>query len=152
MTTPTPETNNAEIVACSALVCDENTLRAKSGAGGGAEPERREVVRLTTNCWRDKRGLHIRRSLTTLKRQSSGYQILEEDCSMIGADEVVRQIVNLDECEDGVYLVVTCNESKDWETGFIDSYDYKLLPFGGGGEEARRTDERSSQTNTVPDS
>ena len=56
--------------------------------GAGAEPVRREVVKLVTSSWHDKRGLHIRRDLLAVRRKSSGYQCLEEDCSMISPDEV----------------------------------------------------------------
>ena len=35
--------------------------------------------------------------------------------------------LNLDECEDGVYGVVTCNEIRNWETGYIEEYDYMLV-------------------------
>jgi len=93
------------------------------------EQKARQVVRLTTSCWHDGCALHIRKTLKTLKRQSSGHNFLEEDCSMIGADEVLSRIINLHECKDGVYVIVTCNEHKDWETGNIEDYDYKLMPI-----------------------
>jgi hypothetical protein len=98
----------------------------------GAEPVRREVVKLVTSSWHDKRGLHIRRDLLSVKRKSSGHQCLEEDCSMISPDEVWPRIVNLHECKDGLYEVVICNEWKDWETGYVEDYDYRLVAFGGG--------------------
>ena len=94
-----------------------------------AEPVSREVVRLKTSCWKDKRGLHIRRSLTGLRRLSRGHQMLDEECDMMGPDEVAGIIVNLDECKEGIYVVETCNESKAWETGYVDSYDLKPVPF-----------------------
>jgi hypothetical protein len=93
------------------------------------EQKTRQVVRLTTSCWHDGRALHIRKTLKTLKRQSSGHNFLDEDASMIGADEVLSRIVNLHKCEDGVYVVSICNEHKDWETGNIEDYDYELLPM-----------------------
>ena len=94
------------------------------------EPRDRQVVRLSTNYWKDERGgLHLSKSLRTLKRKSEGYQIATEDAYMAGVDEVMQHIENLFDCEDGVYEIVTCNESTDWETGHVDSYDYKLLPF-----------------------
>lgn len=136
----TDETQPAPAVATPALgspvlaLAYEITLRAQNGAGGGAEPERREVVKLVTSSWHDKRGLHIRRDLLSVKRKSSGHQCLEEDCSMISPDEVWTRIVNLHECKDGLYEVVICNESKDWETGYVEDYDYRLVAFGGGGE------------------
>jgi len=48
---------------------------------------------------------------------------------MIGPSEVTAAIVNLEECADGVYQVVICNESRDWESGIIDAYDYRLVPY-----------------------
>ena len=44
--------------------------------------------------------------------------------------QVIEDIINLDECSDGVYEVATCNEQYDLETGYIDSYDYKLVRIG----------------------
>lgn len=73
------------------------------------------VVRLSTSAYETKTGVHLRKSLLWQKRKSSGFQILKEDASMIGQLEL--------------YQVVTCNESKDWESGMLDDYDYKLIPF-----------------------
>lgn len=92
-------------------------------------PERREVVKLVTSSWNDNRGLHIRRDLIPVKRKSIGHSCLEEDCKMIGSDEVWPRIINLNECKDGVYQVVLCNEHCDYESGDIEDYDYKLIPF-----------------------
>ncbi len=94
------------------------------------ETPSRCVVRLRTCCWNDGDGLHIKKTLRFLKRKCEGYNILEEDCQMIGADEVISHITNLDECKDGVYEVVTCNEWGAWETPhIIEDYDYKLIPL-----------------------
>jgi len=88
------------------------------------------VVRLTTSAWNDGSGIHIKKTIRYLRRKCSGYNILDEDCSNAGTDCVVKKIVNLDECEDGVYKVVTCNEWSAWETPhIIEDYDYKLIPF-----------------------
>lgn len=85
------------------------------------------VVRLRTTCWYDKNGLYYKRSLTFLRRKSGGLNVLEQDASDNGAESVIPRIVNLNECADGIYQVETCNESTDWETGHVDSYDYMLL-------------------------
>lgn len=87
------------------------------------------VVKLTTSWWHDKRGVHQKRSLIYVRRKCVGYNVLEEDVGCIGAEETFPRILNLDECEDGIYTVVTCNESRDWETGYIDDYDYRLIPY-----------------------
>lgn len=85
------------------------------------------VVRVKTTTWADNRGLHTKKSLTFLRRQCKGFNILAEDASAIGAEEVLPRILNLDEVEDGIYEVVVCNESRDFETGYVDDYDYKLV-------------------------
>ena len=87
------------------------------------------VVKLTTTVWRDQRGINIQRSLVYLRRQCVGFNILEEDCSATYPREVVERVTNLDQCVDGTYEVVTCNESRDWETGYIEDYDYRLIPY-----------------------
>lgn len=100
---------------------------------GGLADEQQEpnvcTVRLKTATWSDSKGLHTKKSLTFLRRQCAGYNLLEEDAGAIGADEVVTRIINLDSCKDGVYEVVACNESRDFESGYIDNYDYKLVPL-----------------------
>ena len=87
------------------------------------------VVKLATTAWADKRGLHIKKSLTYLRRKCSGYNSIEEDVSAIGAEDTARTIINLDECADGIYEVAVCNETHDWESGHVDGYDLKLIPF-----------------------
>lgn len=88
------------------------------------------VVKLTTSAWQDRRGLHIKRSLTTVRRRSGPSPIMEEDVTAIGALEVAGRITNLDDLPDGLYSVATCNEERDWETGCIEDYDYRLDPIG----------------------
>ena len=85
------------------------------------------TVRVKTTIWLDKRGLHTKKSLTFLRRQCEGFNLLEEDASAIGAEEVLPRIVNLGEVEDGIYNVVACNERHDYETGYVDVYDYLLV-------------------------
>ncbi len=88
------------------------------------------IIRLKTSYWKDKAGsIHCKKTLTPLKRLSKGYQILGEDCDNIGADEVFPRIINVDECKDGIYKVITCNEHRDWESGYIEDYDYQLIKY-----------------------
>ena len=89
----------------------------------------RSIVRLKTSYWRSARGLHMRKDLIRMKRLSWDYQILEEDADMIGAEDVIGNIIDFDSLKDGLYEVSTCNETHDWESGYLDSYDYKLTPF-----------------------
>jgi hypothetical protein len=104
------------------------TLSVKDG--GTQEPkEHRCVVRLTTTFYQGVRGLHTKKSLTLLKRKSFGYDMLNEDASAIGVEHVLNRIIGLHNMEDGVYEVVTCNHARDWETGYIDDWDYRLIPY-----------------------
>lgn len=86
------------------------------------------VVRLATSMYRSSRGLHLRKDLVFLKRQCSGYNVLDEDARSVDPSYVIERVENLHECKDGVYEVVTCNEHRDWETGYVDDYDYRLEP------------------------
>lgn len=87
------------------------------------------VVRLLTDCYATRRGLFRRRSLIYLRHQCHGYDFIEEDVLNIGANEVIPRITNLDETKDGIYQIVTCNERRDYETGFIEDYDYQLIHY-----------------------
>jgi len=91
--------------------------------------ENRCVVRLTTKAWVDKRGINQRKSLTFLRRQSQGYNMLEADAEARSAEDVLSLITNLNDYMDGVYLVVICNEHRSYETGYLEDYDYRLVPY-----------------------
>jgi hypothetical protein len=86
-----------------------------------------EVYKLVTTSWVNDRGLHLKKSLILQKRLSSGYQILYEDAIM--DSESIGSITNLLNCKDGFYFIKTINVSRDYETGYIDSYDYELVPL-----------------------
>lgn len=86
------------------------------------------VVKLITTAWGDKNRLHLKKSLQFLRRQCGEFNILEEDARTIGVEEVLSRIIDLNSTPDGVYKVITCNEHRDYETGYIDDYGYKLLP------------------------
>ena len=85
------------------------------------------IVRVKTSMWSDAKGAYIKKNIMFLRRQCKGFNVLEEDISAAGAQDVLPRILNLSECDDGIYRLITCNESRDWETGYIDDYDYKLV-------------------------
>lgn len=94
------------------------------------EEERTQtVVRLSRSYWHDKNGAYQRVSLRYLKRHTKGFNVFDDDCSMVGAEDVIRKIINLDKCDDGVYELVMCNMYNDWETGHVEDWDYQLVPF-----------------------
>lgn len=85
------------------------------------------VVRLTTSYWSDKRGVYSKKHIRIIRTKCTGSNILDEHISNIGAEGTVIDIINLDECMDGLYEVVTCNETHDFESGYIDGYNLKLI-------------------------
>lgn len=87
------------------------------------------VVRLKTCHYTSRRGIHCRQDLQFMAKCSDGYNWLVDEAQMCGTDLVFSRITNLHECEDGLYEVHTCNESRDWETGTIDEYDFVLVPY-----------------------
>ncbi len=87
------------------------------------------IVRLKRSCWSDRNGVYQKTSLTVLKRQSSadfGY-VLIEDADQSSAEDVIGSIVNLHECDDGVYEAIYCDVSIDRETGYAEDWNYKLI-------------------------
>jgi hypothetical protein len=95
----------------------------------GKEPDAILVVRVTTSYWSDRSGGHMRKKVGFMKRLSKGFNLLDEDFGNIGADEVIPRILNLHDVEDGLYVVHTANEERDWETGNVEEYDYRLYPY-----------------------
>lgn len=87
------------------------------------------VIRLQTSYWKTKRGIFTKKSLTFLKRKCRGFNFLKEDVDMIGAEELIGRIINFDNMEDGIYKVMICNAHRDWESGYIEDYDYRLIPY-----------------------
>ena len=89
------------------------------------------VVRVSTSYWSGACGLYLKRSIKFLRRLCKGHNFLEEDISCLGPDEVACLITNLDQCRDGIYEVQMCNTLTDWETGYVDQWEYKLVPYNG---------------------
>jgi hypothetical protein len=84
------------------------------------------IVRLRTTMWSDKKGAYFKKSLTFLRKQCKGFNVLEEDISAAGVELILNSITNLHDCADGIYEFVVCNESRDWETGYVDEWEYDL--------------------------
>lgn len=96
----------------------------------GEAPDTQLVVRLKTSYYNSPRGIHVKTDIITLKRKTTAdWNILKEDADATGPEEVICRITNLYECQDGIYEVVTCNEHRDYWSGYIEDYDYKLIPY-----------------------
>ena len=72
--------------------------------------------------WHDNNGLHMRKDIRVLSRKSGkGWkEWFDEDCSMTGGEHMFKHFKDLDE---GIYKV-TFKEYRDWETGYVDGWDY----------------------------
>ena len=90
----------------------------------------RVIVRLSSSYWNDCRGCYTKRSLTFLKKKCTGFNFFSEDLDVSSAEEIIPKIKNLNQCDDGVYEIITINHHTDWESGYIDDYDFKLIPWG----------------------
>jgi hypothetical protein len=89
------------------------------------------IYRLKTSFWHDANGAYTRKELRIMKRMSGGgghYPPFREDLDNCGAQQVIDRIINLHEMKDGLYTLVVTNESRDWESGFVDDWDYALVP------------------------
>lgn len=87
------------------------------------------VVSVRTSTWSDSNGIYRTKSIKYLKRKSKGFNFVDEDIRQTGEDLVFDNIININEVKDGHYLLVMCNFFEDRETGHIEDWDYKLIPY-----------------------
>lgn len=99
--------------------------------GGGVEEKDVCIVRIKTSYWKDDKGIHYKKDINWLKRRCVGYNILREDAANLDVDQIVDSIENLHSVKDGIYKVVTTNEVRDYWTGYIEEYGYKLIKVEG---------------------
>ena len=99
------------------------------GEDTAEEKRTRMVVRLRRSTWHDPDGVYQRIGLRYLKRHTEGFNVFDDECSNIGADDVLGKVINLNACDDGVYELVLCNAHRDYETGHVEDWDYRLVPF-----------------------
>lgn len=64
----------------------------------------------------------------TLKRKST-FDIWKEEIANAGEQDALERIVNLHECADGIYEMIMCDMSHDYESGYLDDWSLKLIPF-----------------------
>lgn len=86
------------------------------------------VIRLSTTYFTNSNGEYImQKKVRRLKRKSKGFDFLEEDASAVGTP--LDMINNLHEVKDGTYEVKMTNVLRDYETGHIEEWEYKLIPY-----------------------
>ena len=87
------------------------------------------IVKITTEYYHNNKYAFVKKKLTALKRKS-GYILLLEECDNINTKEVLSNIVNLFDVEDGVYeLTITCNHKNNYQLGTLDGYSFKLVEY-----------------------
>jgi hypothetical protein len=89
----------------------------------------RLVVRLKTNSYQVTRGVErigfkISKEIIILKKKSVNYDWISD----VWEDDGDFNVINLNDCEDGIYQIVACNFKTDGD-GNIDDYDLKLIPY-----------------------
>lgn len=88
------------------------------------------VVRVDKNFYRNKSGEFVSQTkLRVMKKLSFLSNVFEEDFSCCGPEDTIDRIVNLYEVKPGLYEMITVNQTTDWETGYIDGWDYLLIPY-----------------------
>jgi hypothetical protein len=87
------------------------------------------IVSIKTSSWSDDNGLYQKKSIKFLKKQCKGHNFVLEDVSQTGADLVIKNISNLDEVTDGKFKIIMANFFTDHETGYVEDWDYKLVPI-----------------------
>lgn len=84
----------------------------------------RTIVRLTTSSFSNKdKNVIYQKELRLLKRKSIGYCHLDD---MLWNDMMP---ININELRDGIYELIPTNFYTDWETGYVEDWDYKLIEF-----------------------
>ncbi len=95
----------------------------------GAKPSV-AVVSVKTSYYSTKRGFATTKRIDFLKRKSDRECVysIKEDASFCGTDAVIGRIINLNDVKDGIYRMIFINEHRDWDSGHIEDWDYKLVP------------------------
>ena len=91
--------------------------------------ENKTVIKVVTSYFSTKRGVHFKKDFLYQKRRSVGYNILEEDSSATTPTDTLLNIINLLNVDDGLYEVIIVNVTTDYESGIVDGYEYKLIPY-----------------------
>ena len=86
------------------------------------------VVRVQTEAYKRGDTYFYGKSLRVLQKQST-FDLLKEECDSVGTTDGLENILNLHKVENGVYWLVAVNISKDIESGYIDDWDLKLIPY-----------------------
>lgn len=86
------------------------------------------IVRISRNYFRNRKGEFVKQTkISPLKRKCTGQQLIEYDYDNVDCEYIIDRIINLEELKDGIYELIPINLGTDFETGYIQDYDYKLV-------------------------
>lgn len=86
------------------------------------------VVRVGTEGFKRGDTYFYGRTIRVIKRKTE-YDLLHDYCQQVGIQEAIENILNINSVEDGLYQLLMCNISKDYETGYIDDFNFKLVKY-----------------------
>lgn len=86
------------------------------------------VVRVQTEGYKKGDTYFYGKSVRVLKRKTT-FDLIHEEVSNIGVIDGLENIINLVNISDGLYEVVVAHESYDCETGYLDDWSFKLVPY-----------------------
>ena len=107
---------------------NEMVVVVESVLNGGKEPLPKVVARLSRG-YSSHNGTHTQYThIRCLRRQCEGFNFFEDDIEIVGLEAVMNSIVNLEECDSGIYEIIFSDVYRD-STGEVDGYSYKLVPL-----------------------
>jgi hypothetical protein len=86
------------------------------------------AVRVGTEAFKRGDTYFYGRTIRVIKKKTE-VDYLYDDCQQVGTQEAIENILNINTVKDGLYQLVFCNVSKDCETGYIDDFNFKLVPY-----------------------
>jgi len=93
-------------------------------------PTHRTVVRVSTERFKRGNSYFSGKALRFVKKLSSGYNILDEEASMVGYYDMFESFHHsLEDLEDGLYILDYASVWRCWETGHTEPEGLKLTPY-----------------------
>lgn len=86
------------------------------------------VVRVQTEAYKRGNTYFYGKSIRVLKGKTT-FDFLHEESQAIGIQDALENILNLDELSNGVYEFVIANQSYDIESGYLDDWGLRLIPY-----------------------
>lgn len=87
------------------------------------------IVKIKTEAFKRGDSYFYGKSIRVIKRLTT-FDLLSEESGMIGIQEALENILNINETlKNGYYELVVCHKSFDIESGYLDDWNFKLIPY-----------------------